>query len=448
MGMDALFFQLLIGFITAFLISILAYFAKMLTLSGAVAATVLGTIVFGLGGFSWAILLLGFFISSSLLSRFLKNRKVQFNEKFSKGSRRDYGQVIANGGIAGLFVFAHFVFPESTLPWFGYSATLAAVNADTWATELGVLSKKEPHLITTGKVVERGSSGGVTWFGTGAAFIGAAFIALLAVLFWQEGVNSYPVGTTLLIFLMIAFAGLAGSLIDSLLGATLQAIYYCPACQKETERHPIHTCDTPTYQIRGLRWLSNDWVNIACALTGAILACVLGSSLAFTGWFSTSQETEGGVLMSDFQISTTAFSQGEKIPDKFTCKGDNLSPALSWSKPPAGTKSLALVMDDPDAPGGLFIHWVIYNLPLEPTQLAEGFGTPGPVLGTPGKNSYGRSGYDGPCPPPGKAHRYFFTLYATDLEPALAKGLNASQLRQQLKGHILGQADLMGTYQR
>jgi uncharacterized protein (TIGR00297 family)/Raf kinase inhibitor-like YbhB/YbcL family protein len=446
--MDILLLQLLIGFIAAVIISSAAYLARFLTVSGALAAAVLGTIVFGLGGLSWAILLLGFFISSSLLSRFLKKRKAQFTEKFSKGSRRDYGQVIANGGIAGLFVFAHFIFPENTLPWFGYAATLAAVNADTWATELGVLSKKEPHLITTGKVVERGTSGGITWFGTGAAFIGAAFIALLAVLFWQGGISSCPIGITLLLFLMIAFAGLVGSLIDSLLGATLQAIYYCPACQKETERFPLHTCNTPTYQIRGLKWLNNDWVNITCALAGAILACVLGLSLASTGWFSTSQESKGGAFMSDFQISTTAFSQGKTIPDKFTCEGDNLSPTLSWSKPPAGTKSLALVMDDPDAPGGLFIHWVIYNLPLEPTQLAEGFGTPGPVLGTPGKNSYGRSEYDGPCPPAGKTHRYFFTLYATDLEPALAKGLNASQLRQQLKGHILSQTDWMGIYQR
>ncbi|MEN6434416.1 MAG: YbhB/YbcL family Raf kinase inhibitor-like protein [Anaerolineaceae bacterium] len=441
-------FQLFLGFIAAILISTLAYLVRSLNLSGAIAAAILGTITFGLGGLSWAIILLGFFISSSFLSHFLKKRKEQFAEKFSKGSRRDFGQVIANGGIAGLFVIAHLIFPESTLPWFGYAATLAAANADTWATELGVLSKNEPHLITSGKVVERGTSGGVTWFGTSAAFAGAAFIALLAVLFWPGGFFIVSLITAVVYFFVIAIAGLVGSLIDSLLGATLQAIYCCPACQKETERHPLHTCNTPTNQIRGLRWLNNDWVNITCTITGAILACVLGLSLSSTGLFSTSQAVEGGVSMSDLQISIPAFSEGKTIPVKFTCTGENLSPALSWIKTPAGTKSLALVLDDPDAPGGLFVHWVIYNLPPELTELIEGSGTPGPVWGTPGKNSYGHSKYDGPCPPPGKAHRYYFTLYATDLEPTLAAGMNASQLRQQLKGHILGQASWMGTYQR
>ncbi len=441
-------YQLLIGFLAAIVIAALAFFARSLSISGAIAAALLGTIIFGLGGFSWAIVLLGFFISSSLLSRFRKKRKSKFDEKFSKGSRRDFGQVAANGGIAGLCVVFSLVFPHSTLPWFAFAATLAAVNADTWATELGVLSKRSPRLITTGVIVEPGTSGGISWFGTGAATAGAAFIAILAMVFWPGGFLAHGIGAALVLFLGITLAGLAGSMLDSLLGATVQAIYYCPACQKETERHPLHSCSTPTTLKRGLVWLSNDWVNTLCAVTGALVAIILGLILASSGWFRTISVQEEGRTMSDFPISSMAFKEGEVIPVQFTCSGANVSPALAWMELPAGTQSLALIMDDPDAPIGLFVHWVLYNLPADFAGLPEGFGTSLPAMGTPGKNGYGHSGYDGPCPPPGKPHRYFFTLYATDLAPGLPAGLNAPQLRKQLEGHILGQASIMGTFNR
>ena len=118
-------------------------------------------------GWIWlGYLLLGFFISSSLLSRLFKRRKANLEEKFSKGSQRDAGQVFANGGIAGLFVILHVLMPEALWPWLGFAGALAAANADTWATELGVLSRAAPRLITTGKTVEPGTSGGVSWTGT------------------------------------------------------------------------------------------------------------------------------------------------------------------------------------------------------------------------------------------------------------------------------------------
>ena len=440
--------QLLVGFLVAVVISLLAYFTRSLGKSGALAACLLGTVVFGLGGVPWAVLLLAFFISSSLLSRFSKKRKAALNEKFSKGSQRDFGQVAANGGIAGLCVLVSLLFPQSSLPWFAFAATLAAVNADTWATELGVLGRGQPRLITTGVPVEKGTSGGVSWFGTLSAALGAVFIALPAVLFWPGGMLIRGLEAVLLWFFGITLAGLAGSLVDSLLGATLQAIYYCPACQKETERHPLHSCSTPTSQVRGLRWLNNDWVNTFCAASGAILALVIGVIFSFTSFFSTGLVDMGERTMSDFPVSSPAFQQANSIPFGYSCEGVNLSPALTWGPLPEGTRSTVLIMDDPDAPVGLFIHWVLYNLPPEVSSLAEGAGSTDPSAGTAGKNSYGRSRYDGPCPPPGKAHRYFFTVYATDLEPSLPAGWSAAQVRARIDGHILAQSSLMGMYQR
>ena len=259
--------QILLGFFFAILIAFLAHRAHSLDRSGAVAATIVGTVIFGVGGLSWAILLLTFFITSSALSRAFKQRKAGLNEKFSKGHERDAGQVFGNGGVATLFAALHGLYPEAVWPWIGFAAALAAVNADTWATELGVLNPSAPRLLTDlRKPVEKGTSGGVSLWGTAAALLGAAVIALPAVLL--SGNFSLNVSH----FFLITFAGLAGSLFDSLLGATTQAIYYCPTCQKETERHPLHTCGTRTEQIRGWRWLDNDWVNFACGAAGVAVA--------------------------------------------------------------------------------------------------------------------------------------------------------------------------------
>jgi uncharacterized protein (TIGR00297 family) len=257
----------MIGFILAAVVAYLAYRAHSLSKSGSFAATFVGTIIFGMGGLPWAILLLLFFITSSGLSRAFKKRKEGLNEKFSKGNERDAGQVFGNGGLATLFAALHAVYPESILPWVGFAASLAAVNADTWATELGVLNPTPPRMITDlRKRVEKGTSGGISLFGTLASLLGSAVIALPAVLL-------SPVGSlNTNYFLLITLAGLAGSLFDSLLGATVQAMYYCPTDQKETEKHPLHTCGTETVHIRGWKWLDNDWVNFACGAFGVIMA--------------------------------------------------------------------------------------------------------------------------------------------------------------------------------
>ncbi|MFZ5902630.1 MAG: DUF92 domain-containing protein [Chloroflexota bacterium] len=260
--------QLFLGFLLAILIAFLAHRAHSLNRSGALAAGFVGTVIFGIGGWQWAILLLAFFITSSALSRAFKKRKQGLNEKYSKGHERDAGQVFGNGAVATLFAALHGFFPEALWPWLGFAAALAAVNADTWATELGVLNPHPPRLITNGKAVEKGTSGAVSLVGTLAALAGSALIGILAAWLAPSPSPFFPV------FGLVTLAGLIGSLFDSLLGATVQAIYYCPTCQKETERYPLHTCGTATVQVRGWKWLDNDWVNFACGAAGAVIALV------------------------------------------------------------------------------------------------------------------------------------------------------------------------------
>lgn len=264
--------QLFYGSLLALLIAFLAYRTHSLNKSGTLAAILTGTIIFGLGGWPWAVLLLTFFFSSTALTHAFAQRKKEANEKYAKGGERDAGQVFGNGGVAALFAALHTFYPQAAWPWLAFAAALAAVNADTWATELGVLNPTPPRLITDlRKTVEKGTSGGVSVVGTLAALAGAGLIGILAASLYPlpaSVVSSHFLPSALLVTL----AGLLGSLFDSLLGATVQAIYYCPACQKETERHPYHACGAQTHRIRGWAWLDNDRVNFACAAAGAIIA--------------------------------------------------------------------------------------------------------------------------------------------------------------------------------
>ena len=150
------------------------------------------------------------------------------------------------------------------------------------------------------------------------------------------------------------------------------------------------------------------------------------------------------------QLSSTAFTEGAAIPAQHTCDAKNVSPPLKWSGVPAGTKSLALIVDDPDAPGGTWVHWVLYDLPAAATELAEDVPKSQYVAGgaKQGLNDFRHLGYGGPCPPHGKPHRYFFKLYALDAVLDLKPGLTKKDLESAMGKHILAQAQLMGTYQR
>ncbi|HEY3128665.1 MAG TPA: YbhB/YbcL family Raf kinase inhibitor-like protein [Acidobacteriota bacterium] len=151
-----------------------------------------------------------------------------------------------------------------------------------------------------------------------------------------------------------------------------------------------------------------------------------------------------------FEIKSSAFENNQPIPKKYTCEGSDVSPPLTWSNPPQGTKGFALIADDPDAPMGTWVHWVLYDLPSGTHELREGIPAHEtlPSGGVQGLNDFKKIGYGGPCPPPGKPHRYFFKLYAlngkTDLKPRATK----QQLLDAMKGHVLGEAQLVGTFKR
>jgi Raf kinase inhibitor-like YbhB/YbcL family protein len=151
-----------------------------------------------------------------------------------------------------------------------------------------------------------------------------------------------------------------------------------------------------------------------------------------------------------FQIVSPAFSAGGTIPKKFTCDGPDDSPRLTWTDPPAKTQSLALIMDDPDAPVGTWVHWVIYDLPPNARELTESVAKQEqlPSGARQGRNDFGKIGYGGPCPPPGNAHRYFFKLYALDVKLGLNAGARKSDVERAMEAHILAQAELVGRYGR
>ena len=281
--------RLAIGLVLSSAIGLLAYRRDALTSSGVAGAMLVGTLIFGFGGWTWGLTLIAFFVSSSLLSHYRRAEKEAVAEQFDKNERRDLGQVLANGGLGALLALAvyflvdlagqaragHPLYVYLTVAYFGVIAT---VNADTWATELGVLASERPRLITTGRPVAPGTSGGITRYGTLAALAGAAFIGVAAFVLIQLA-SLATRGELLLADLSIvaiaAMAGLVGSLFDSLLGASVQRIYWCDHCEKETERQ-VHGCGGRTRPLRGWIWMNNDMVNLLSSLVGGLLAGSLG----------------------------------------------------------------------------------------------------------------------------------------------------------------------------
>ncbi len=153
--------------------------------------------------------------------------------------------------------------------------------------------------------------------------------------------------------------------------------------------------------------------------------------------------------MAPIIMTSDAFRPGATIPAKYTCSGANVSPGLRWGDPPKGTLSFSLIVDDPDAPRGTFVHWVAYNIPHGTRALPEGVPQGAESLGMrQGQNGFGKNGYNGPCPPPGKPHRYFFRLYALSTTLTLGKGAGKEDVVRAMEGQVLGQAELMGLYGR
>lgn len=269
----SLMLRLTCAFALSLAVALLAYRLRSLSPSGVAGAVITGTLTLGCGGWAWGLALVAFFVSSSLLSHWRAGRKAALAGVFAKGGRRDLFQALANGGLAALLALLSLLWPHPA--WAAaFAGALAAATADTWATEVGVLSPSPPCLLTTGRPVAPGTSGGVTPLGSlagaaGALFLGTAFYLLgLAerVLGWPTPAGAIP---ATVIPLALA-GGLLGSLADSLLGAALQGIYRCPRCGQETERR-AH-CGGATVLLRGRPWLNNDGVNFLATLVGAVVA--------------------------------------------------------------------------------------------------------------------------------------------------------------------------------
>ena len=263
-------------FLAALLFAILvaggSYAARLLTASGAVSTLVVGVIVFGIGGGGFAVPLLVFFFTSSLLSKIGKARKAAANRSDAKTATRDAAQVWANGGVATLMALLFGLFsarwPQTQVRYVMllFLAALSAVNADTWATEIGKLSHTPPRLLTNWKPVPSGTSGAISGMGTFGAFLGAFIIPLSATFLWPN--------LTFTEIFAVAWAGFLGSLIDSVLGATLQAQYTDQTTGETTER-AIGSDGRSAIRRRGLPWFTNDMVNFLASVGGAICAYIL-----------------------------------------------------------------------------------------------------------------------------------------------------------------------------
>jgi uncharacterized protein (TIGR00297 family) len=271
--------QLLLGFILAAIVGFLGWRVGALNRSGALGAFLIGGAVFGFGGPVWGAVLVVFFLSSSLFSFFHSAHKDKANA--TRAPRRNLSQTLANGGLAAvLAIVVGIVTRES--PWYptltlAYFGALSAAAADTWATELGMLSSRPPRLLTTRVIVPAGRSGGVTLLGFVASLAGGAFIGTSAFILIQLA-SLLTTGQWFLqdwfLLPLCTLAGFAGSLADSLLGAIWQRQNFCNNCQTITEQ-TIHTCGAPTERQSGIAWLNNEAVNFLATLTGALTAAIL-----------------------------------------------------------------------------------------------------------------------------------------------------------------------------
>jgi len=248
-----------IGVFLSLFIAIISYYSRFLTASGSVAAFLLASTIYGLGGWQWAVPIVTFFVLSSLLSKSGKKRKEQFENFFEKTSTRDWGQVAANGGIAGILILIQYALPNKNI-FPAYLGTIAAVTADTWGTEIGVWYGGKTILLSRFKFVEPGTNGGISLSGFIGGTVGASIVS----------VSAFPWASTERMILITTLSGIIGSLFDSLLGGTLQSKYRCSICNKYTERK-LH-CDSATVFVKGIRWMTNDAVNWVCALVGAAVA--------------------------------------------------------------------------------------------------------------------------------------------------------------------------------
>ena len=264
--------RLVLGLTLSAIIAAIAYARSSLTGSGALGALGVGTCVYLGGGGTWYAALVVFFVTSTLLGRVGSARKREVSLDYQKGDTRDMMQVLCNGGVAAMCALSVLLAPSF---WTGgaFLGALATATADTWATELGVLSKAEPVSLLTFRRVPRGSSGAVSLLGLLAALAGGLLIGAVGTV--SPRLYGMPAWVAVAVG---GGAGLFGSLVDSLLGASVQASFFCPRCQRETEA-ATHHCGTASEHRRGALWFDNDTVNLVATLLGAMAGGALEFAL-------------------------------------------------------------------------------------------------------------------------------------------------------------------------
>ena len=265
-AIDAMIGRAALGLLLASAIALAAWRLRLLSTSGAVAAIACGTAC-AAAGWSWAIMLIAFFILSSALTKVGASRKRTAERIVEKGGARDAVQVVANGGVFAGAALVSLVWP-GVIPLALGAGALAAAAADTWATEIGLLAGRQPVSILTNRPLPAGTSGGVTLLGTAGGFGGAAFVAAMV---WIAG---WPPAAVAGAFV----GGVAGTFADSLLGATVQARRWCEGCSAATER-VVHHCGRRTEPAGGFQWLDNDGVNLAATLGGAAIAVMVATAM-------------------------------------------------------------------------------------------------------------------------------------------------------------------------
>lgn len=255
--------EALLVFVIIIFTGIIGYRVRSLSLSGAIAAILTGLAVYVGFGFKGLIMLGVFFASSSFWSKYKGSAKKEMEEKLAKGAVRDWRQVVANGGAAACFSLIYY-FQQDFIWLIGFSVSLASSNSDTWASEIGSLSKKKPVYIRTFKRIDKGTSGAVSPLGTTAAFLGSLLIAMVSTWLFQLDFFHFSI-----IFLF----GFLGNVFDTIFGAYYQQVYLCSQCGIETEKR-IH-CEAATKRIKGFPLVDNDMVNFLSGLIAAFVAILI-----------------------------------------------------------------------------------------------------------------------------------------------------------------------------
>ncbi len=254
-------YQFLLGLFLSLLISVFSFKMKFLTISGSLSTFILAFLIYGFGGWQWTLPILSFFVSSSLLSKIREKKNPLVSNYFEKSGSRDFYQVFANGGLGGVLVVINHFCPN--MIWYlTYSGIIASTCADTWATEIGTMTKHKTFNILKFRPVEQGSSGGVSFTGFAGSLLGALFVSLISVLWIDNNRIDF--------ILLIVSAGFTASVIDSILGASVQIQYKCTECKRIVDKK-MH-CEIETEWYRGIKFINNDFVNLAAGLSGGIIA--------------------------------------------------------------------------------------------------------------------------------------------------------------------------------